>query len=610
MYGSSRLGTKDYLSGQHYALWDYTGAQPVVDSVKLNSRQPWYSQEYNDAISYLTTQPWGWTQNGSFYVQRQLGLKQYELNNHLGNVQATVTDNPVQQWSGSTWTHNMPALASAYDYYPFGMLMPGRYVSDTSVHCMTISTTQWVTTSIFPVRIYCEDCPLIVGNPYNGAQYYAQPALSGFDLTAPIGGGLDIELTVEPGVQNTFTFGVSRLSSHALARFAVLEDSLGTLRELTSELITKQGSNLMKFQPTGNTVILHISNEDLYNIVYISIVDWYKSQTKTVQETILVDVCDEDKDRYRFGFNGQEKVNEWSGVGNSLDFGARMLDTRIARWQVPDQYASKYPGYSPYNYVLNSPLSATDPDGNLVLFIGGLRLWVGQGDQSSYTTKSKNEYPGFYKSDVYNYWSTGKGQTNSFGKSANVAKLFTDKIGDNNVLFASGSSSWQSDPGWRMKQGEQKAREFHAMVQKGEIKLAKDETIKIISHSQGGAHAAGFANQLLSYKDKTGKPLYNIEVMYYITPHQPTRFSHPDGIRGVQYSHPSDAVSSDDPIWLPNGGSKYGKIEGVDEFYGDDIMGGKGQPPAEGPNGNRSGHNVTDNEDYIKQTGSIQPRQD
>lgn len=76
-------------------------------------QMPWYSLEYNDDISYLTSQPWGWTQNGSFYVQRALGLKQYELNNHLGNVQATVTDKPVQQWSGGAWTHNMPAMASA-----------------------------------------------------------------------------------------------------------------------------------------------------------------------------------------------------------------------------------------------------------------------------------------------------------------------------------------------------------------------------------------------------------------------------------------------------------------------------------------------------------------
>src|SRR5690606_10005492 len=36
------------------------------------------------------------------------------------------------------------ALRSAYDYYPFGMLMPGRHVRDTSSHCITISQPKWV----------------------------------------------------------------------------------------------------------------------------------------------------------------------------------------------------------------------------------------------------------------------------------------------------------------------------------------------------------------------------------------------------------------------------------------------------------------------------------
>jgi hypothetical protein len=56
-------------------------------------------------------------------------------------------------------------------------------------------------------------------------------------------------------------------------------------------------------------------------------------------------------------------------------------------------------------------------------------------------------------------------------------------------------------------------------------------------------------------------------------------------------------------------GTYNGKIQGVTEFYGNDIMGGPGQPPAEGPNGNRGGHNVTDNDKAID-NGSVKPRQD
>lgn len=33
--------------------------------------------------------------------------------------------------------------------------------------------------------------------------------------------------------------------------------------------------------------------------------------------------------RYRFGFNGQEKDDETSGNGNSIDFEARIYDDRM-----------------------------------------------------------------------------------------------------------------------------------------------------------------------------------------------------------------------------------------------------------------------------------------
>lgn len=89
------------------------------------------------------------------------------------------------------------------------------------------------------------------------------------------------------------------------------------------------------------------------------------------------------------------------------------------------------------------------------------------------------------------------------------------------------------------------------------------ETIKIISHSQGGAHAAGVAAQLLSYKNEDGSQLYNVEIVEYITPHQPTDIYHPEGVKGIQYSHSNDAVSSEDPWWLPNGGSENGCIKNV-----------------------------------------------
>jgi len=68
------------------------------------------------------------------------------------------------------------------------------------------------------------------------------------------------------------------------------------------------------------------------------------------------------------------------------------------------------------------------------------------------------------------------------------------------------------------------------------------------------------------------------------------------------------------PWWMPNGGTKFGKINNVTEFDGRDIFGEPGQPKSTGANGNRGGHNVTDN-DFIfnisaGQPGYVAPRKD
>lgn len=59
-----------------------------------------------------------------------------------------------------------------------------------------------------------------------------------------------------------------------------------------------------------------------------------------------------------------EKDDELKGIGNSYDFGARMLDPRVGRWFTYDQMEGKYPSYSTYNAFKNNPILYIDPDGN------------------------------------------------------------------------------------------------------------------------------------------------------------------------------------------------------------------------------------------------------
>lgn len=55
------------------------------------------------------------------------GKKFFELTNHLGNVLATVADKKIGiSYNNSTLDHYEPLIISSQEYYPFGMLMPGR----------------------------------------------------------------------------------------------------------------------------------------------------------------------------------------------------------------------------------------------------------------------------------------------------------------------------------------------------------------------------------------------------------------------------------------------------------------------------------------------------
>jgi RHS repeat-associated protein len=58
-----------------------------------------------------------------------LGKKQYELANYLGNVLVTITDKIIgvpSSGNGSSIDHYEADVVSAQDYYPFGMIQPGR----------------------------------------------------------------------------------------------------------------------------------------------------------------------------------------------------------------------------------------------------------------------------------------------------------------------------------------------------------------------------------------------------------------------------------------------------------------------------------------------------
>ena len=94
-----------------------------------------------------------------------------------------------------------------------------------------------------------------------------------------------------------------------------------------------------------------------------------------------------------YKFSGKELDEE---TGYSY-FGARYYDPNISIWLSVDPLSDKYPGYSPYNYVLNNPIRLVDPNGKVVSDHidenGNMIVHYDDGDNSVYvhnngTTKS------------------------------------------------------------------------------------------------------------------------------------------------------------------------------------------------------------------------------
>lgn len=225
------------------------------------------------------------------------------------------------------------------------------------------------------------------------------------------------------------------------------------------------------------------------------VIDYYTADVQSAQDYYPFGFKMPDRtynaSNYRYGFNGKEEDDEVKGDGSSMNFGARIYDPRIGRWSSVDKLEKGYPSLSPYNYVSNAPLSAVDPDGNLIIFINGFWGW-GTGASSGGNK---------------NYWS----YSNRPGGWADDAKA---RIGDYHARYYDGSSGglWKGNPqreilpsqrvlqGYNM--GKKEAASIIASLQRDPNDPSKiTESIKFITNSMGTAYERGFSAALVEYVD-------------------------------------------------------------------------------------------------------------
>jgi RHS repeat-associated protein len=249
----------------------------------------------------------------------------------------------------------------------------------------------------------------------------------------------------------------------------------------------------------------------------------------------------------KFKYNGKEEqckeFSDGSGL-DWLDYGARMYDGQVGRWQATDGKAELCFNMSPYIYAANTPVNAIDPDGNVVIFINGYaRQEKDQGTaeywhfkQTKYRTEARYEYNFTERGEkvIKKWW----GETVAYEVDVNFDEEVSKNLNDGRRRYVHGGTDVIESV--RDKQGEEQgydeAQSIIALLQRTNNVIT--ETIKVITHSMGGAFGKGYVRGLKKYIEEHGlQKEVRITLVADFDPFGAANMHADDDIETMQFTH-------------------------------------------------------------------------